>query len=108
MFFGNQHNLKIELVICWLRAQYVVSKSTLSNCLDRTTIYVFVLFVVILLKTVYIKQLSDWVFVFIRNDQGLGTFITYLNLDSWFRISQKPHPSMQISNTYRYLAGRIE
>ena len=56
----------------------------------------------------YIKQLSDWVFVFIRNDQGLGTFITYLNLDSWFRISQKPHPSMQISNTYRYLAGRIE
>ena len=47
MIFGNQHNLQIELVICWLRAQYVVSKSTLSNC-----------------------------------DQGLGTFITYLNLDS--------------------------
>ena len=70
--------------------------------------YVFVLFVVILLKTVNIKQLLDWVFVFIRNDQGLGTFITYLNLDSCFRISQKPHPSMQISNTYRYLAGRIE
>lgn len=45
--------------------------------------YVFVLFVVILLKTVHIKQLSDSVFVFIRNDQGLiGTFITYLNLDS--------------------------
>ena len=70
--------------------------------------YVFVLFLVIFLKTVYIKQLSDWVFVFIRNDQGLGTFITYLNLDSWFRISQKPHPSMQISDTYHYLAGRIE